>query len=358
MSDGNIILATVKETDDHEKVHHLFKCHKSVLGMHSPVFQNLFTLPQGADAEEYDGLPVAVLPDAYEDVRGLLLMLYNPTVIPGLCINPGEWEKELSLIEGPLRLAVKYELEPLRARLAGVLQWHWPSTWSGWNTRKTLLEAQYGVTDMLFDYHEVVKVINLARDARVPAVLPAAFYALQSTFRVDTLKNVITMQPSYIATGESIVTLSSRRLREILDCLQASDLAELISGREWLRRAYTHLIEKILPAQTRSFRNCNKVKGAKCWSIEPHYQEFFRQVLTDEQIYNPLHTLDKAKVFCMDSDFESIKNVCLPCRQHLASLIGSSQEWLWSELPFAFGLEIRKEGVRYGWAQYLSTASD
>lgn len=57
-----------------------FRVHQSVLSKHSPVFQDLFSLPQSADAENYEGIPVLVtLTDPYKDVKGLFRMLYNPT---------------------------------------------------------------------------------------------------------------------------------------------------------------------------------------------------------------------------------------------------------------------------------------
>lgn len=75
--DGNIIVATTEETDD-ANVTHLFKCHKSLLSKYSPIFRDVFSLPQLFGGEEYEGLPAVLLPDPYKDVKGLLRMLYDP----------------------------------------------------------------------------------------------------------------------------------------------------------------------------------------------------------------------------------------------------------------------------------------
>lgn len=76
LSDGNVILVTAKETSD-DKAYNAFRCHKSMLAKHSPVFHDMLSLPQSAEDEEYEGVPVVRLPDSTDDVRGLLKILYN-----------------------------------------------------------------------------------------------------------------------------------------------------------------------------------------------------------------------------------------------------------------------------------------
>ena len=53
-----------------------FRCHKSVLGKHSPVFGDMFENPPGlADLRLYD-TPVVALSDDWQDVRDLLRTFY------------------------------------------------------------------------------------------------------------------------------------------------------------------------------------------------------------------------------------------------------------------------------------------
>lgn len=73
----------------------MFRVHKSVLSMHSPVFNDMFTLPDtcselvgrqaegvngtsGSVNETYEGVPVVELPDTVEQVEQLLSIFYNP----------------------------------------------------------------------------------------------------------------------------------------------------------------------------------------------------------------------------------------------------------------------------------------
>lgn len=74
VSDGNVIL-TAKGPSE---VLHGFKCHKSTLAKNSEVFSTMFPLTQPEDADEYEGLPVVHLTDTPEDVKALLMMLYDP----------------------------------------------------------------------------------------------------------------------------------------------------------------------------------------------------------------------------------------------------------------------------------------
>lgn len=75
--DGNIILSVPHENEDEV---HLFKCHKSVLAKHSPVFAEMFELAQDGrvEADERDGLPCVTIQDSWRDVESLLNLLYDP----------------------------------------------------------------------------------------------------------------------------------------------------------------------------------------------------------------------------------------------------------------------------------------
>lgn len=81
MGDGNVVIAAVDETGE-EKGIRLFRCHMSVLAKHSTVFEDLFALARGLDAEEYEGLPLVTVTADCNDVKGLLRILYDP-----LCVS-------------------------------------------------------------------------------------------------------------------------------------------------------------------------------------------------------------------------------------------------------------------------------
>ena len=73
--------------------HALFRVHKSVLAMASPIFKDLLSLPQPPDSESVDGLPVVELSEDSELLNSLISILYPvPTVVPS------SYEKVLYLL--------------------------------------------------------------------------------------------------------------------------------------------------------------------------------------------------------------------------------------------------------------------
>jgi hypothetical protein len=72
--DGDIVLSA---KDDAETTH-LFRIDKIFLKRHSPVFTDMLSnSPESELREEYDGVPVVQLSDAFVDVAAMLRTLYD-----------------------------------------------------------------------------------------------------------------------------------------------------------------------------------------------------------------------------------------------------------------------------------------
>ena len=70
-SDGSIVLCVDKT---------LFRVHQTILGKHSEVFEDLFTLPQPIQEEEMvEGCRVVMLHDSKEEFGDLLNAIYDPS---------------------------------------------------------------------------------------------------------------------------------------------------------------------------------------------------------------------------------------------------------------------------------------
>ena len=72
MPSGDIILSS--ET---KGVINLFRVHKATLSYHSPVFQDMFTLPPSTVNEMHDDIPVVDMQDDFEDLVAFLEVVYG-----------------------------------------------------------------------------------------------------------------------------------------------------------------------------------------------------------------------------------------------------------------------------------------
>lgn len=88
LNDGNIIIRAVSQPKDapSSPPQMLFRVHRSVLALHSPVFSGLFGMNQGSfesASENFEGIPVMELPDPAEQLESLLKALYFPRFVFG-----------------------------------------------------------------------------------------------------------------------------------------------------------------------------------------------------------------------------------------------------------------------------------
>jgi len=75
--DGNIVLRARSEEGSLLR----FRVHQFMLAHHSPVFSDMFTLPNPAAADTYEGALAVDMPDKAEDLKGFLRVLYDPACV-------------------------------------------------------------------------------------------------------------------------------------------------------------------------------------------------------------------------------------------------------------------------------------
>ena len=69
MDDGSIVIQAENSQ---------FRIHRTTLSRHSPVFRDMFSIPQPTDSDDtVDGCPIVRLSDSAEDVTHLLAALYD-----------------------------------------------------------------------------------------------------------------------------------------------------------------------------------------------------------------------------------------------------------------------------------------
>ena len=83
--DGDVVIAA-RGSDEDDEIH-ICKCHKDKLIQASPVFVDLFALPQPGTIEEIDGDPLVRLLDYHKDWRVLLRMMYDDAYVHRLLLT-------------------------------------------------------------------------------------------------------------------------------------------------------------------------------------------------------------------------------------------------------------------------------
>ncbi|TFY73272.1 hypothetical protein EWM64_g10740 [Hericium alpestre] len=147
--DGNIILVA-------EGVG--YRVHRSMLCIHSEIFNDIFGVADPASSDIFDGCPVIALPDTREDIYNMLKAIHFRQV---------ESKPSFSLIVSLLRVATKYMINDLRTEIIGILCAIFPTT----------LEA-YEASSKTYCPEDVapIVVVHLGMAYNVPTIIPAACY--------------------------------------------------------------------------------------------------------------------------------------------------------------------------------------
>ncbi len=203
--DGSIVLAACSDYADEEKATYVdtlgpassidrsidnvqgneitvyFRVHRSILVGESEVFKDMFIVGQTSasttKAEVYDGVPLIVMQDKAEDVRGFLQAIYKPRSIhlpPGLkCLLkssvflPRYDPASAKLLTSPLLLAVKYQADNLKHRIIKHLEADWPaSDYSAWKFKRAKTAAEMSGCGMSIS--DPVDLLQLIRKVNMP----------------------------------------------------------------------------------------------------------------------------------------------------------------------------------------------
>ncbi|KAL4266157.1 hypothetical protein AB1N83_000519 [Pleurotus pulmonarius] len=185
--DGSIVLAACSDYADEEKATYVdtlgptssidrsianeitvyFRVHRSILVGESEVFKDMFIVGQTSasttNAEVYDGVPLIVMQDKAEDVRGFLQAIYKPSSVFLERYDPAS----AKLLTSPLLLAVKYQADNLKDRIIEQLEADWPaSDYSAWKYKREKLEA--GMSGCGMCISEPVDLLQLIRKVNMP----------------------------------------------------------------------------------------------------------------------------------------------------------------------------------------------
>ncbi|KAJ7459350.1 hypothetical protein FB451DRAFT_1272563 [Mycena latifolia] len=154
--DGTVVLQAEKT---------LFRVYRGVLAAQSPIFRDMFAIPQPPTGETYEGFPLVILPDSSDDLRLFLLATHDAGYFTNSPVDG------MNTLAGLLRLSRKYEVDHIRSRMISILKCIYPSTLSAFLAR----EPPPGfVTDGCSDF--IALNLALEKDDILP-ILPGVYYA-------------------------------------------------------------------------------------------------------------------------------------------------------------------------------------
>ncbi|KAI1786587.1 hypothetical protein LXA43DRAFT_952359 [Ganoderma leucocontextum] len=162
--DGNIVVITQNTA---------FRFHKSVLSLHSPVFRDLFLVPQPSPAggeepvETLDGCPVVRVSDTSYDFRELLRAIYG-----GVSHLHPDKAVTFAVLAALARLSHKYQLDELLEAVVPRLKGTFTTELEMWDKSRGFYELPpLGLTS-----DHAIEALNLFRLLDRPEMIPVALY--------------------------------------------------------------------------------------------------------------------------------------------------------------------------------------
>ena len=232
------------------------------------------------------------------------------------------------LVEGALKLAMKYECDALRHRIVSSLEADWPQTLAQWDARRSeavILRSEHSlqltgkVNGLYLDDRlpEPASAIRIASDYGIPSILPAAFYTL-------ALLSTDADWDAFRANPGKHLRFGARTARWRL--LDKRDLMRLVHGQKLLA-AHTRAIGTDIFGMRcqRGVKGCSKARS-DCWK---YFQENAPNSMDD-----PLDILND----CMRLDTLFSDLPCAACTGDIVVMAEKKRRELWRSLPAVFNL--------------------
>ncbi|KAL0952535.1 hypothetical protein HGRIS_006794 [Hohenbuehelia grisea] len=296
--DGNLVLSAMDEETalDHNTEHQIvtfFRVHRSILAKHSPVFRDMLAFPTPQDVERYDGVPHVRLYDSCDDLTGFLTAFYEPLYIPPEHYD-GAFSKKML---GPLKLATKYQVDSLRARIISQVRKDWPSTLKAWDKRFSPMHDERGPS-----HPDPLHSINLAYKGgicdEIPTELGLMFYQLS-----------VDLHPP-----DDLDTIAS--------CLQLPAFLRLLKGRERLNSFM--------------FKTIGEVVSLPCTKPECDQTAFWRHIFLDPSLqeFGWRGTRDPLGLIYMTLEYDG--RLCHTCCREYCRRFKGCRQAIFGALPSLF----------------------
>ncbi|KAJ6630419.1 hypothetical protein B0H10DRAFT_1774514 [Mycena sp. CBHHK59/15] len=200
--DGNLVLRAEGN---------MYRVYRGILAARSPVFKDMFALPQPADAEVIEGCPVVRLPDPALEVTVFLRAIFDPVFF-----EPYPAATNFHIVAGILRLSNKYAVDYLRHRALVHFSSAYFTTLREWQASgeesSPWKRPSWHSSAPLSVY---IVSIALAREVEVPWILPFAFYCLA----VECAHNVNSALGHFYHNGRTSTLSNADQARLLQGCI-------------------------------------------------------------------------------------------------------------------------------------------
>jgi len=240
----------------------------------------------------------------------------------------------ISAIQGPLKLATKYQMYQLRERFVTMLRVDWPSELPKYDQRRAdMNNPSWHQSDDQDDawpqpYSDPARVICLAKDCDVQSVLPVAYYELGTAY------NPINLDPEYGVFDRPIAS----------HVLTAKDWEVLMRGRDFIQYRLSKFIKDVLSAQP-SVRSDGKFhchlsisKQLDTWGCEHTARDWWfahsYEALTD------INTFRDPLAFLKSLSGQIAKlELCPSCGVWMQKLLLLERQNVWNSLGALYGIK-------------------
>ncbi|KAJ7640108.1 hypothetical protein DFH06DRAFT_1216614 [Mycena polygramma] len=158
----------------------LFRLSRGVLVAQSPIFEDVFSLPQPPDAETMDECAVVTIPDAAQDATVFFRAIFDSSFFEAYPAST-----TLEILAGVLRLSDKYEVQHLRRRALVHLSSQFPTKLEDWDLLSSTSAWMRRSWDLDDEPGTLIQLIKLSRESRAPWILPTVLYHLGNTVGND-----------------------------------------------------------------------------------------------------------------------------------------------------------------------------
>ena len=310
-----------------------FRVYKGVLAAHSPIFADMFSIPQPDTlsqslSSESQPCPTVRVSDSSEDLRYVLRALLPSHAAMYVCSDPlvlttdlmpsvfwlivrGEQYPTFDEISAYARLGHKYEIDHLVDSCLAFLKDHFTDDLNKWCEH-----AQY--VPLRFKARHAIGVVNIARLFECEQILPIA------------LAVCCTLDPKVLMRGfkRADGTREALSRDDLLRCLQAKQAL--------LKHASTALHIAFLPSFTFT-PGCDT--PTECQSA---LQNMYRWFVVDGGLFMDVHPFHKWEHY---TEWMTRFTFCNLCEKRLEERVQVQQRHLWIKLPKILQLPVSGWGL-------------